>query len=292
MLCAAVSARVRGTFTSPSRTLLRERGMFPELNNLLNASPDRAEPVTRARSGGAAPGAGRKHASRVQGPRTRGKDALCTGRLCLGVVVQGGPTGLGRDLRTRGRRASAPSRGFSQAVGARERSGKHVRRLGGRVPGALGVLTRVGVPAPRAGCLSGEESLVLHLHRAQLLPRPACPGSGAPAGRGDRCCSSDASLSWCLEARFPAALSQRGVVPRPPLAPQPRHCVSHSSRLLGHLEIFHLLAQGVTSPRNIPGLFHNLCLRNEMSSSSSQPRGLCDPLVPGKSVFDRSLWIS
>lgn len=63
--------------------------MFPELNNLLNTSPDRVEQViSSAVRKGRVPGAWRKH-------RPRGQDTTFVGRLCLGVVVQGG---LSRDL--------------------------------------------------------------------------------------------------------------------------------------------------------------------------------------------------
>lgn len=176
---------------------------------------------------------------------------MSVGRLRLGVVVQGGPT---RGLSW----TTGPAEGgLLNLLASSQRPWvplkiprKHVRRMGGlmftnvyREPYACSL----GWGSLRPGEVAGEErrgefdSPPFTEDQLHSLSLPLALEHSA--GRGERCCSSDSSFSWCAIVVFQAALSTL-------LAPQPRHSYFfHSStRILGYLENFHILAHGLPLP--------------------------------------------
>lgn len=221
------SLLVSAQLYSPSRTLLRELGMFPELNDLLRASPDRAEPVTRRAvgRGGAGrslePGGSTRPGRRAHGPAGRTR---CPPADRAWGCSPGRASRAWAGRRARGAWVSAPSRGFSKAVGARERSGTQVRRMDGlRFTNASPEPSAWHpVGSRRPGEAAGEErrgELVLHLHSGPASsPSRVSFGPGSPR-------RSRRSLPLPLLAPR-SAQPARGCT-RPPRAPPPR-TVSHS----------------------------------------------------------------
>ena len=231
--------------------------MFPELNNLLNTTPDRVEQVISRAAGSQERGGGTRCGMKCT--RDCGEDVTSIGMTVAGSCSPGREDpGSGLDTRTCGcfqmfqmflelltssRRPCVPlkvPRNHAQSVGGLPFTNVY--------PGALCVLTVVGVPAPREGCLRGEESLVFHPSQRiiflNVLSLPPAPEHSA--GRSERQCSSGSSFSWCLTALFQAAVSQRCVVPSSSLAPL--YFLHSSCRTRGHLAILHILAQGLPPP--------------------------------------------